>query len=97
MKPKPCPICGRTPRTWEYSVSGKVSCWTEYHCVTCQGRTLAEATDKWNRGDIGFVSCEECRVKELRWEYKGEPCYEAFKVQEPSLRCMYWRRDGRGE
>ena len=101
-KPKPCPICGRTPRTWEYTVAGKVSCWTEDHCITCQERTLDEAISKWNRGDYGYMSpwllaleenkmahrvCRDCTRREVGCHVHC-PDYIAEKIRKDAEKAV---------
>lgn len=94
MKPKPCPICGRTPRLWDYGSQAKVECWTTDHDLLSGGDTLDEAGEKWNAGEYDFISCTACRKREneIRWTYMGRTCCEALENSEPRKTCVKFRR-----
>lgn len=46
---KRCPICGSLPRYWQWNHGAIVECWCKDHRIQCEGKTLEEAVEAWER------------------------------------------------
>ena len=44
-----CPFCGSLPRYWQWNYGTIIECRCKDHIVQCQGKTLEEAVEAWER------------------------------------------------
>lgn len=82
---KRCPICGSLPRYWQWNHGAIVECWCKDHRIQCEGKTLEQAIEAWERrADVEeLVRCKDCR----QWNFV---CEGDFGYQYGECRFDKW-------